>query len=194
MKKSFLMIIAFSLILFIGFAYSIAAEKATNSEPTNVKAQKNEPFLWDLIFSSSKTIIPMVSTSTEIALSPTSPGFRPNTQMMANQKRYTTNDRVLIQNHLWNEGDQSGDCDYYLAFIDLNNPQFVYWFSGTSWGSGTAVHQFLKMGVGFDKTDTILDLRLSFNPPVGRYKFAAGLAYSGTANFYQISTVDIEIY
>ena len=192
MKKSFLMIIAFSMVFFVGFTLSIAAEVTAKNASSNAKVKKDEPFIWDLIFSNNKSIVPMISTSPEIALSPYDP-FKPKTQMIANQKRYTTGDRVLIQNHIWNAGGP-GDCDYYLAFMDLNNPQYIYWYNGREWGGGAAVHQFLTMGVGFDRTDTLIDLRLAFNPPDARYTLASGLAFTGTSNFYEISTVTIELY
>ena len=193
MRKLSFFILIFT-ISFILATSLVTAEKAEKKEAVpDVKAQKEEPFLWDLIFSNTKTVVPMVSTSMEIAMSPYPPVFDPKTEMMSNQERFTTGDRLLVQNHLWNEGDLEGSVNYYIAFLDLANPQQVYFFDGFGWGVHAA-HQLLHMGVGFDRIDTIFDLRLPPNPPKGRYTFAAGLADPETGIFYGTSTVTIEIY
>ncbi len=56
------------------------------------------------------------------------------------------------------------------------------------------MNEFVRMKVEFDRVDTILDLRLPLNPPVGRYAFASGLADPYSGNFYTISSVKIQIY
>jgi len=194
MRKVGFLLFLLLAILIVSSPFLIA-EKAENKEaPAPIKAvEKEEPFLWDLIFSNTKSIVPMVSTSLEIALSPYEEGFIPKTQMMANQMKYTTGDRLLVQNHLWNEGDQPGDVDYYLAFADLRNPEVLFFWDGTGWNQSWA-YQYLRMSVGFDRVDTIFDFRLPPNPPVGKYVFAAGLAEPGTYTFYSIHSINIEIY
>jgi hypothetical protein len=186
------------LALFITLAFFmtsvfIFAEDSKNVPAPVVKSEKSEPFLWDLIFSNTKTVVPMVSTSIEIALSPYGPGFIPKTDVISNKSRYTSGDRLLVQNHFWNEGDTAGSVDYYVIVFDYFHPEIIFFWRGADFNT-TAFHQFVNMKVGFDKIDTIFDFHLPANPPAGKYVFAAGLAASGTTTFYSIDSLIIEIY
>ena len=193
MRKPGLFFLIFSLTVFLITSFAVAEKAESNDAQVVVKNDKEEPFLWDLIFSNTKSIVPMVSTSTEIALSPYEEGFAPKTEMMANQTRYTSGDRLLIQNHLWNEGDEEGVVDYYLAFYDHSLPQYVYFWDGFAWRS-TVGHQFLRMAIGFDRIDTLIDMRLPAFPPKGKYVFASALTEPQTFTVLGFSSVLIELY
>jgi len=191
MRKFGLLILIFSLTIFLSssFADNSKADK-TVIQPV-VKADKEEPFLWDLIFSNTKSEVPMVSTSTEIAISPYD-NFVPKTEVFSSQKVYGPGDRLLVQNHVWNEGDLPGNVDYYLAFWDHLRPDIVYFWNGIIWKAAVG-HQFLRMSVGFDRTDTLIDMRLPQFPPVGKFAFASALAEPGTFTVYSFSTIMIQI-
>ena len=183
------------ILIFMMMAFlcsSIAIATANTESPADVKAEKEEPFLWDLIFPNTKSIVPMVSTPAEIAMSP----YRGHqfTEISANKEKYTTGDRILIENHVWVEhGDEPFDVDYYIIFVDALNPHVVYFFDGSGWGIDVKC-QLLNMSKFFDRVDTILDIQLTPNHVVGRYIFAAGLAEPVTDSFYKLSTVTIQIY
>ena len=172
---------------------SIAISEVNAESATNVEAELEEPFLWDLLFSNTKSNVPMLATPVEAAVSHYT-AF-PKTDISANKEKYTTGDRILIKNHVWLEGDYPPmTLDYYVAFFDISNPQDVYFFDGIDWGMNVK-YQILRMPVGFDREDTILDIRLSGVEQIrGKYTFASGLAEPGTDTFYCISTVSIEIY
>jgi hypothetical protein len=184
-----------ALLVVLAFFMTSVSIYAADSKPAPVvKSEKSEPFLWDLIFSNTKTVVPMVSTSTEIALSPYPPQpYNPKTDVLSSQSRYTSGDRLLIQNHMWNEGD-AGSCDYYVIVFDYFHPEIIFFWTGTASFQTQAFHQFINMAIGFDRIDTIFDFRLPPRPPTNRYVFAAGLAAPGTTTFYSIDSAVIEIY
>ena len=99
MRKINSLILVFSTLIFLCTTLSFAQDVVKEKTLPDIKAEKEEPFLWDLIFSNTKSVVPMVSTSTEIALSPYPPYFSPVVDVLANQKRFTTGDRMLIQSH-----------------------------------------------------------------------------------------------